>query len=180
MIEAPADAPESLRTSGKFTAPGGRRQEALGSMPGISFLSDRGAPRPTGISLPFSGQPVQGFSGIKTLRDGTFLVLSDNGFGNKANSPDAALTFHRVRPDWPTGRVERLATTFLHDPDRVLPFAIVNEGTAKRYLTGGYLDIESIQIVGDSLYFGGTSSSPTITTCPSRPVGLPDGTTTTS
>jgi hypothetical protein len=123
---------------------------------------------------------VQGFSGIKTLSDGTFLVLSDNGFGNKANSPDAALTFHRVRPDWPTGRVERLATTFLHDPDRVLPFTIVNEGTAKRYLTGGDLDIESFQIVGDSLYFGGTSSSPTITTCPSRPVGLSAGTTTTS
>jgi len=154
LIEAPPDAPESLRTSGKFTAPGRRRQEALGSVPGTSFLSDRAAPRPTGISLPFSGQPVQGFSGIKTLGDGTFLVLSDNGFGNKANSPDAMLTFHRVRPDWQSGRVERLQTIFLHDPDRVLPFPVVNEGTTKRYLTGGDLDIESIQPIGDSFYFG--------------------------
>ena len=154
VIEAPSDAPDSLRTSGKFTAPGNRRQETVGSIPGTSFLSDRAAPRPTGISLPFAGQPVQGFSGIKTLGDGTFLVLSDNGFGNKANSPDAMLSFHRVRPDWQTGRVERLQTVFLHDPDRVLPFLIVNEGTTKRYLTGGDLDIESIQPIGDSLYFG--------------------------
>ena len=64
------------------------------------------------------------------------------------------LTFHRVRPDWQTGRVERLQTSFLHDPDRVLPFPIINEGTTKRYLTGGDLDVESIQPIGESVYFG--------------------------
>jgi hypothetical protein len=50
--------------------------------------------------------------------------------------------------------MERLETVFLHDPDRVLPFPVVNEGTTKRYLTGSDLDIESIQVIGDSLYFG--------------------------
>ena len=76
--------------SGKYTTPDGRRQDAPGSVRGTSFLSDRAAPRPTGLSLPFAaGQPVQGFSGIKTAKDGTYWVLTDNGFGNKRNSPDA-------------------------------------------------------------------------------------------
>jgi hypothetical protein len=97
---------------------------------------------------------VQGFSGIKTLDDGTFLVLTDNGFGSKANSPDAILMFHRMRLDWRAGRAERLETVFLHDPDRVIPFAIANEGTWKRYLTGADLDIESIQPIGENLFFG--------------------------
>ena len=123
-------------------------------MPGISALSDKAAPRPTGISLPFKGQPVQGLSGIKNMKDGTFLTLTDNGFGSKANSPDAMLMFHVVKPDWKSGAVERVSTTFLHDPDRKVPFRIVNENTAKRYLTGADFDIESIQPIGDALWFG--------------------------
>jgi hypothetical protein len=117
-------------------------------------LSDKSAPRPTGLSLPFKGQPVQGLSGIKNMKDGTFLTLSDNGFGNKANSPDAMLMFHVVKPDWKSGAVERVSTGFLHDPDRKVPFRIVNENTPKRYLTGSDFDIESIQPVGDALWFG--------------------------
>src|SRR5688572_16399340 len=62
FLEAPADAPESLRTSGKYTGPGNRRVDQPGSIAGTSFLSDRQAPRPTGMSLPFAGkQPIQGF-----------------------------------------------------------------------------------------------------------------------
>jgi hypothetical protein len=155
FVDPPADAPEHLKTSGKYTGPGNRRVDQPGTIPGTSFLSDRQAPRATGISLPFAGkQPVQGFSGIKRLADGTFLVLTDNGFGTRANSPDAMLTFHRLRLDWTSGSVTRLETTFLHDPDRVVPFLIVNEGTGKRYLTGADFDIESIQPIGDALYFG--------------------------
>jgi len=155
MVDPPADAPESLKTSGKYTGPGARRVDQPGSIPGVSFLSDRQAPRTTGISLPFAGkQAVQGFSGIKRLADGSYLVITDNGFGTKANSPDAMLMFHRVRPDWASGAVQLLDTTFLHDPDRVIPFLIVNEGTDRRYLTGADLDIESVQPVGDALYFG--------------------------
>ncbi len=39
---------------------------------------------PTGISLPFKGQPLQGHSGIKKMPDGSFWIITDNGFGSKA------------------------------------------------------------------------------------------------
>ncbi|HEX2012058.1 MAG TPA: esterase-like activity of phytase family protein, partial [Roseateles sp.] len=61
---------------------------------------------------------------------------------------------HQVRPDWKAGGVKRLQTLFLHDPDRKIPFPVVNEGTAKRYLTGADLDIESMQIIGNEIWFG--------------------------
>ena len=154
LVPAPADAPEQLQISGRYAGPPGQRVDAPESVPGISALSDKNAPRPTGISLPFKGQPVQGLSGIKNLKDGTFLTLTDNGFGSKANSPDAMLMFHVLKPDWKTGAVERVSTTFLHDPDRKVPFRIVNENTPKRYLTGSDFDIESIQPIGDALWFG--------------------------
>ena len=152
--QQPFQATDSLRTSGKYTASDGRRVDRLESIPGTSYLSDRAAPRPTGVSLPFKGQPVQGFSGIKSMPDGSFWVLSDNGYGSKANSPDAMLMFHQVKPDWKGGSVKRLQTQFLHDPDKRVPFNIVNEGTKKRYLTGMDFDIESMQIIGDALWFG--------------------------
>ncbi len=154
FVAPPKDAPESLRISGKFTAPGGARHDKPESIMGTSYLSDRGAPRPTGVSLPFKGQPVQGFSGIKAMKDGHFWVLTDNGFGSKANSPDAMLMFHYLRADWKKGGVQVKQTVFLHDPDRKVPFLIVNEGTKKRYLTGADFDIESMQFAGDSLWFG--------------------------
>ncbi|QPF75840.1 esterase-like activity of phytase family protein [Roseateles sp. DAIF2] len=154
FVAAPKDAPASLQTSGKYTAPDGRRVEQLESIMGTSFLSDKAAPRETGVKLPFKGQPVQGFSGIKAMRDGTFWVLTDNGFGARNNSADAMLMFHQVRPDWKAGQVKRLQTVFLHDPDRKIPFPVVNEGTAKRYLTGADLDIESMQIIGNEIWFG--------------------------
>src|SRR6267154_2471285 len=154
LVPAPADAPPELQISGRFAGPPTQRIDTPESVPGISALSDKAAPRPTGINLPFKGQPVQGLSGIKNLKDGTFLTLTDNGFGSKANSPDAMLMFHILRPDWKTGKVEHVSTTFLSDPDRKVPFRLVNENTTKRYLTGADFDIESIQPVGDVLWFG--------------------------
>ncbi len=97
---------------------------------------------------------MQGFSGIKAMPDGTFWVTTDNGFGTKKDSADALLMFHRVKPDWKAGTVEHLQTVFMHDPDRKVPFVIVNEGTDKRYLTGADLDIELMQMVGDLVWFG--------------------------
>ena len=154
LVPPPADAPTDLQISGRYAGPPGQRVDAPESVAGISALSDKAAPRPTGLSLPLKGQPVQGFSGIKNLKDGTFLTLTDNGFGSKANSPDAMLMFHVVKPDWKSGAVERVSTTFLHDPDRKVPFRIVNENTPRRYLTGADFDIEAIQPIGDSLWFG--------------------------
>ena len=150
----PADAPEDLKVSGRFTAADGRRVDTIGAIEGTSFLSAKGVPRKTGHRIPIDGQPVQGFSGIKSVGDGTYWVLTDNGFGSKANSPDALLMFHKLKPDWATGKVEMLATIFLHDPDRKVAFRITNETTQKRYLTGADFDIEFIQPIGAEVWFG--------------------------
>jgi hypothetical protein len=154
LVPPPADAPQELQISGRYAGPAGQRIDTPESIDAFSALSDKAAPRPTGLKLPLKGQPVQGLSGIKNLKDGTFLTLTDNGFGSKANSPDAMLMFHVLKPDWKSGAVERVSTTFLHDPDRKVPFRIVNENTPKRYLTGSDFDIESIQPIGDALWFG--------------------------
>src|SRR5262245_32284345 len=58
FIKPPADAPESLMMAAKYTAPDRHRAETLGSVPGMDGV------RPTGLSMPFDGQAVQGFSGI--------------------------------------------------------------------------------------------------------------------
>ena len=150
----PADAPADLQVSGKFTTPDGRRVDTIGAVEGASFLSAKGVPRKTGFKVPLKGQPVQGFSGIKTVGDGTYWVLTDNGFGAKGNSSDAALMFHKVKPDWASGKVEMVSTVFLHDPDRKVPFRITNDATDKRYLTGADFDIESIQPLGSEIWFG--------------------------
>lgn len=148
IIKAPEDAPEHLQTSGKFSTPDRRRAVDMGSVPGKDGV------RPTGLSLPFDGQPVQGFSGIRAAADGTFWTLSDNGFGSKLNSSDAALMIHHVGFDWDAGTLQRLQTIFLSDPDRKAPFPIVLEGAASRYLTGGDFDVESIQPVTDGFWIG--------------------------
>lgn len=143
----PADAPAALNTSGRYTGTGadlGRRFDRLYSI----YDAD------TGLARPFAGQPVQGFSGIRALGDGTYVVLTDNGFGAKANSADAMIMFHIVKPDWETGRVEIVKTIFAKDPNRVVPFRIVNENTDSRYLTGADFDPESIQKVGDNFWIG--------------------------
>lgn len=146
FLPAPTDAPADLRMSGKFTS--AARVEAIGSVEG------RSANRPTGVSVPFNGQPVQGHSGIKRVPDGSYWVLTDNGFGSKANSPDAMLYLNRYNIDWKSGELKRLQTIFLHDPDKKVPFRIVHEGTPKRYLTGADFDTESFQLAGGVLWIG--------------------------
>ncbi|MBB6466500.1 hypothetical protein HNQ96_002365 [Aminobacter lissarensis] len=148
IVAAPENAPEHLRTSGKFTTPDRKRAEGLGTVPGKDGV------RLTGLSLPFDGQPVQGFSGIKVVGDGTFWSLSDNGFGNKLNSTDAALMLHHISFDWDKGTMNRIKTLFLTDPDRKAPFPIVLEGSDTRFLTGGDFDVESIQPVADGFWVG--------------------------
>ncbi len=152
FVAPPKDAPADFAVSGRFTGPGNLRNDAVGSQAGMSGSGANA--RPTGISLPFNGQPVQGFSGIKPVGDGSYWVLTDNGFGNKRNSPDALLMFHRVRPDFARGTVAIERTTFLSDPQRRVPFRIALEGSKERYLTGADFDLESIQPVGDTFWIG--------------------------
>ena len=133
----------------------------------------RNTPPPTGIA-PTRSAPFRAWTGCarpacrcpSTARrcraspasrwpsDGTFWSLSDNGFGTKLNSPDAALMLHHLRIDWANGKVERIETIFLTDPDRKVWFPIVNEGTKERYLTGADFDIEVIQPVADGFWIG--------------------------
>jgi hypothetical protein len=153
-VTPPANAPADLKISGKFTSANGRRVDAIGSIEGTSFLSDKAAPRKTGFSMPIEGQSLQGLSGIKTAGDGTYWVLTDNGYGSKSNSSDAMLMFHKVKPDWTSGKVEIISTTFLSDPDKRVPFRIATEATTERYLTGADFDIESIQPIGNEMWFG--------------------------
>jgi hypothetical protein len=97
-----------------------------------------------GVVTPFiNRQPVQGFSAVLPGPfKGTYNVMSDNGFGNKANSPDALLRVYTVRPDFEAGTVspvnrvtgqnlqEFTPQSFitLSDPWRKVPFTIVADG----------------------------------------------------
>jgi hypothetical protein len=146
FVDAPKDAGPDLASPGKFTT--GKRLAAGESVEGKSFG------RPTGVKIPFKGQPLQGHSGIKRMADGTFWVLTDNGFGAKANSPDSMLYLNHYAIDFPAGTVTRKETVFLRDPEKKVPFRIANEGTEARYLTGSDFDPESFQITGDKIWIG--------------------------
>jgi hypothetical protein len=94
-----------------------------------------------GVPVPFlNQQPVQGFSAVLPgPKKGTYLVMMDNGFGSKANSPDSLLRVYAVKPDFESGNVvpvNRLtgrelqsftAESFftLSDPGHRVPFTIV-------------------------------------------------------
>jgi hypothetical protein len=152
FLNPPADAPRDAAVSGKFTG-------SARVMDAETVMGDTGAShgkRPTGIMLPFRGQPLQGLSGfaMNPAGDGSIYVLTDNGFGSKANSPDAMLFFHRMAPNFETGAVEVKETVFLRDPDFKVPFRIAYEGTDSRYLTGADFDTESIQVLNDEIWIG--------------------------
>jgi hypothetical protein len=110
-----------------------------------------------GVTPPFPGQPVQGFSGIVRRHDGTFEVLSDNGFGNKANSADFLLRVHRVKPDFRAKSVEVLGGFNLTDPRGLVPFPLTRQD---RTLTGADFDVESIVRTVDGTYWMGDEFGP--------------------
>jgi hypothetical protein len=109
---------------------------------------------------PGSVQPVGGFSALLKGPHGSYLAMPDNGFGSKANSHSFLLRVYAVKPDWKTARggsgdVEIKGAIDLRDPDERIPFALVNEGTTERYLTGGDFDVESFRIDRKgTLWFG--------------------------
>lgn len=104
-----------------------------------------------GITFPLPAQPVQGFSAIVDGRDrGELLAMPDNGFGGKANSRDFLIRAYYLRPDLKTadggsGAVQVGPFISFRDPNHLIGFPIVNEGTASRLLTGGDIDPESLQ-----------------------------------
>ncbi|MBP2326752.1 hypothetical protein JOF56_007137 [Kibdelosporangium banguiense] len=110
-----------------------------------------------GITPPFADQPIQGFSGLVRNSDGTFDVLSDNGYGTKANSADFALRINRLGPDFARGTIDVLGGITLTDPAKHIPFALTRPD---RVLTGADLDPESITRGADGTYWLGDEFGP--------------------
>lgn len=157
-LASPAVADRGGQDFGRATLTG------FASLPAETFVpgsepsgSAIGAGPFNGIAAPFAHQPVQGFSGVVNRRDGTFDVLSDNGYGNKANSTDFLLRVHRIKPDTRTGKVQVLGGFNLSDPDRHVPFALTR---ADRVLTGADFDVESIVRMPDGTYWAGDEFGP--------------------
>src|SRR5262245_3453552 len=114
-----------------------------------------------GQPVPFiDKQPVQGFSAVLDNNDGTFSVMSDNGYGSIENSADYRLRVFTIRPNFKTGaggsgKITVKSFIELHDPDRHVPFTITNQFSRERVLTGADFDIESMQRTSDgTLWFG--------------------------
>ncbi|WP_197038846.1 esterase-like activity of phytase family protein [Herbidospora cretacea] len=103
-----------------------------------------------GITPPFPGQPIPGFSAVIPHTRGSknanrLLGMPDNGFGSKDNSPDFLLRAYSIEPDYKSGEIEVKSHISFRDPDRKVPFPIVNGNTPERLLTGADFDIESMQ-----------------------------------
>lgn len=136
--------------------------------PGPASGTDNGSGQPISANDrtgPFPGQPVQGFSGVQRADGDTFYFLSDNGFGAKNNSADFLLRIHRVTPNFQTRTGGNASVSLegfigLSDPDRRIPWTIVNENTSERLLTGADFDPESITIAADGSFWIGEEFGP--------------------
>ncbi|MEI2513791.1 esterase-like activity of phytase family protein [Acinetobacter soli] len=118
-----------------------------------------------GIYPPFKGQPVQGFSAALKNKDGSYMVMADNGFGTQDNSADFLLRIYKLSPDFKTksqgsGTVTVQSFIQLRDPNKRVPFDIVNANSAERLLTGADFDPESMQRAPDGTYWIGDEFGP--------------------
>jgi hypothetical protein len=115
---------------------------------------------------PGSTQPVGGFSALIGAGEKfTYWAMPDNGFGTKANSRSFLLRLYKVHADFKTtagggGAVQILDSITLRDPDHKIPFAIVNQGTPDRLLTGGDFDIESVRQTSKGDFWFGEEFGP--------------------
>jgi hypothetical protein len=145
-------------------APGTAGLQKFAKLPAQTFVSGSepsgsllGTAPINGVTPPFADQPVQGFSGVLRKGDGSFEILSDNGYGNKANSADFILRIQRVFPDFGTGAVDVVGGINLTDPNRQIPFPLTRPD---RVLTGSDLDPESIVRLPDGTYWIGDEFGP--------------------
>ncbi|HEY9641332.1 MAG TPA: glycerophosphodiester phosphodiesterase family protein, partial [Coleofasciculaceae cyanobacterium] len=119
-----------------------------------------------GRTGPFAGQPVQGFSAVQFFDQDSFWFMPDNGYGAKNNSADFLLRVYRVDPSSRgTAGGDSSVKVFdqfiqLADPDKKIPFKIVNNGTSDRSLTGADFDIESLTIAADGTLWVGDEFGP--------------------
>ena len=134
------------------------------SLPALTFVPGSepsgaalGTTPVNGVAAPWDDQPVQGFSGVLRNNDGTYDVLSDNGYGTKANSADFLLRIQHIGPVVATGQVDVLGGITLTDPDRKVPFALTRPD---RVLTGSDFDVESIVRAADGTLWIGDEFGP--------------------
>jgi len=110
-----------------------------------------------GVTPPFPGQPIPGFSAVLDAGHGELWAMPDNGYGAKANSGDFLLRLYKIRPEFKTaaggtGTVAVLGFLQLRDPDGKVPFPLFRPD---RLLTGADFDLESVRAAKDgSLWFG--------------------------
>ncbi|MFJ4920916.1 esterase-like activity of phytase family protein [Streptomyces sp. NPDC088725] len=158
-LASPASAARDHAEYGRATLTGFSSLQAETFVPGseASGKAIRPDEDTNGIKTPFAHQPVQGFSGIINRHDGTYDVLSDNGYGNQGNSADFLLRVHHIKPDTRTGKVKVLGGFNLSDPKRHIPFALTR---ADRVLTGADFDVESIVRSYDGTYWMGDEFGP--------------------
>lgn len=170
-------------------APGGSTLVSRNVLPAETFADGRtsgthlGAAPINGVQPPFvRKQPVQGFSALLPMKDGTYLGMEDNGFGAIENSADFVLRVYRLEPTSATGagRLRVRSHINLSDPYHRVPFAITDHYTDTRTLTGADFDIESMQRAGDGTLWFGDEFGPYLLHTDSRgrvlepPVRLPD------
>ncbi|HET7489480.1 MAG TPA: esterase-like activity of phytase family protein [Acidimicrobiales bacterium] len=155
--------------------------------PAGSFFAPNGPVVINGITFPLPSQPVEGFSAVVAGRHpGEFLAMPDNGFGSKASSRDFLIRAYYVQPDFKTAQGGTGAVAVgdfvqFRDPNGLIGFPIVREGTPDRLLTGGDVDPESLQrgVAGD--YWMGEEFGPWILHFGAdgvllhAPFALPDG-----
>ena len=154
-LRAAAAAAAALTLSPLALAAGGATLSGWAMLPAATFsdgptsgqFAFTNAYSPENNPVYVDKQPVQGFSGVLAGANGSFRMLVDNGFGNKANSVDALLRLYAVRPDFRTasggsGTVgaadfstgaalpgfSAASRITLNDAQRKLPFAIVADG----------------------------------------------------
>ena len=110
-----------------------------------------------GVTAPFPGQPIPGFSAVLKAEHGRFWAMPDNGYGAKTNSADFLLRLYKIHPEFKTahggsGEVEVLRWVQLRDPHERIPFALTR---SDRLLTGADFDLESVRRTPDGdLWFG--------------------------
>ncbi len=137
---------------------------SFASLPALTFVPGSepsgaalGTTPVNGVAAPWADQPVQGFSGVLANRDGTYHVLSDNGYGARANSADFLLRIHHIAPVPSTGAVDVLGGLNLTDPAGKVPFPLTRPD---RVLTGADFDVESIVRGRDGSYWIGDEFGP--------------------
>ncbi len=110
-------------------------------------------------------QPVQGLSALVKGENGSYIILSDNGFGKRSNSSDYILSIYQIYPEFRTaaggtGSIRVNEITTLSDPEHHLPYPAVRKDD--RLLTGADLDPESFRKVADGSYWIGEEFNPSL------------------